>query len=151
MSGNRLVNGRRNGEWTTHYENGKLERSENYLNDTLHGSQQLYYPSGQLHIKKTYARGVEVDSTICYHSNGQVNLKQFKDSLGRTQGLFKVYHANGQPSQIAFMKDGELDGESKAFFDNGQLSGINRYNAGEPVGTWVEFSRTGDTLKIDKY
>jgi|SRR5690606_25568091 len=146
-----LINGKKNGLWTTHYKNGQLESSESYLNDTLHGRQLIYYPSGQLHIKRTYLKGKEIDSTFWYHSNGQINVEEFRDSLGRKQGLFKIYHANGQPSQIAYSKDGEFDGESLSYFDNGQPWHIKHYKLGERVGTWIEFSKTGDTIKVEKY
>jgi len=61
-----LIDGKKTGTWTRLYENGQLESSENYLNDTLHGQQFIYYPSGQLYIKRTYLKGKEIDSTIWY-------------------------------------------------------------------------------------
>jgi antitoxin component YwqK of YwqJK toxin-antitoxin module len=146
-----LINGKRTGIWTTHYKNGQLESSESYLNDTLNGRQLIYYPSGQLYIKRTYFKGLEIDSTIWYHSNGQINIEEFRDSLGRTQGLFKIYYSNGQPSQIAYNKDGQLDGESRSFFDNGQPWDIKSYKLGERVGTWIEFSKAGDTVKVERH
>lgn len=146
-----LTNGKKNGLWTTHYKNGQLERSENYLNDTLHGPQLIYYPSGQRYIRRTYLRGKEIDSTIWYHDNGQVHIQEFRDSLGRKQGLFKVFYSNGQPSQIAYSRDGKLDGQSRSFFDNGQPWEIREYKLGENTGTRIEFSKAGDTLKVEKY
>jgi antitoxin component YwqK of YwqJK toxin-antitoxin module len=146
-----LINGKKNGKWTTTYKNGQLESEQSYLNDTLHGHQLIYYPSGQLYIKRNYLKGKEIDSTIWYHSNGRLHIEEFSDSTGRKQGLFKIYYSNGQPSQIAYHKDGELDGESRSFFDNGQPWDIKRYKLGDRVGTWVEFSKTGDTVKVEKY
>ena len=146
-----LINGKKNGLWTTYYKNGKLESSESYLNDTLHGRQLVYYPNGQLYIKRNYLKGKEIDSTFWYHSNGHINVEEFRDSLGRKQGLFKIYYANGQPSQIAYCKDGEFDGESRSYFDNGQPWDIKTYKLGERVGTWIEFSKSGDTVKVEKY
>ncbi|MBN8578427.1 MAG: hypothetical protein J0L66_15900 [Cytophagales bacterium] len=146
-----LIKGKKNGKWTTTYKNGQLESEESYLNDTLHGRQLIYYPSGQLYIKRTYLKGKEIDSTIWYHSNGQINEEMFSDSSGLQQGLFKIYYSNGQASQIAYHKDGKLDGESRSFFDNGQLWDIRKYKLGERVGTWIEFSKNGDTVKVERY
>jgi uncharacterized protein len=146
-----LRNGKKHGLWTTHYENGRLESSQSYFYDTLHGRQLVYYPSGQLYIKRTYLRGKEIDSTFWYHSNGQINVEEFRDSLGRKQGLYKIYYANGQPSQIAYCKNGEFDGESLSYFNNGQPWDIKKYKLGERVGTWIEFSKSGDTVKVERY
>lgn len=146
-----LINGRKTGLWTTLYKNGQLESSERYLNDTLHGPQLIYYPSGQLYIKRTYLKGKEIDSTVWYHDNGQVHIQEFRDSLGRMQGLFKIYYGNGQPSQIAYSKDGEFDGKSLSYFDNGQPWDIREYKLGERVGTWIEFSKEGDTVRVERY
>jgi uncharacterized protein len=146
-----LINGKKNGIWTTLYKNGQLVSSESYLNDTLNGTQLIYFPSGQLHIKRTYLKGKEIDSTIWYHDNGQVHIQEFRDSLGRKQGLFKILYSNGQPSQIAYSKDGKLDGQSQSFFDNGQPWDIRNYKLGERIGTWIEFSKTGDTVKVERY
>ena len=122
-----LINGKKNGKWTTTYKNGQLESEESYLNDTLNGNQLVYYPSGQLYIKRNYLKGKEIDSTLWYHSNGQINVEEFSDSSGLKQGPFKIYYSNGQPSQIASWRDGKLDGASRSFFDNGQLWDIKNY------------------------
>ena len=146
-----LVNGKKTGEWKTLFKNGRLESIENYRNDTLNGPQQIYYPDGQLYIQRTYLNGKEIDSTIWYHSNGQIYIEEYRDSLGRKQGLFKIYHSNGQPSQIAYSKDGKLDGQSRSFYDNGQPWDIRDYKLGKSIGTRIEFSKTGDTLKVERY
>jgi antitoxin component YwqK of YwqJK toxin-antitoxin module len=146
-----LINGKKNGRWTTFFKNGRLESDENYLNDTLHGRQLIYYPTGQLYIKRTYSKGKEIDSTFWYHDNGQIHIEEFRDSLGRKQGLFKIYYSNGQPSQIAYSKDGKLDGESRSFYDNGQPWDNREYKLGKSVGTRIEFSKAGDTIRVEKY
>ena len=146
-----LINGKKSGEWKRFFKNGQLESIENYRNDTLHGRQLIYYPNGQLYIKRTYLKGKEIDSTIWYHDNGQVHIQEFRDSLGRKQGLFRIFYSNGQPSQIAYSKDGKLDGQSRSFFDNGQPWDIREYRLGKSVGTRIEFSKTGDTTKVERY
>lgn len=146
-----LISGRKSGEWKRYFKNGHLESIENYRNDTLHGRQLIYYPDGQLYIKRNYFNGKEIDSTVWYHSNGQIHSEEFRDSLGRKQGLFKIYYLNGQPSQIAYSKDGKLDGESRSFYNNGQPWDIREYKLGKSIGTRIEFSREGDTIKVERF
>ena len=146
-----MTDGKKNGKWTTTYKNGQLETEENYINDALNGRQLIYYPSGQLRIKRNYLKGKQIDSAIWYHSNGQVHIKEFRDSMGQQQGLSRIFYQNGRPSYIGYFKDGMLHGESRGFFDNGQLWDIGKYVMNKKVGTWLEFSRTGDTVKVEKF
>jgi antitoxin component YwqK of YwqJK toxin-antitoxin module len=145
------INGKKNGEWTSYYKNGQLERIEIYSNDTLNGKQIIYRPDGKIKISRHYLNGIEFDTTKFYHSNGQVNFVEFRDSLGRKQGVLRVYYSNGQPSQIAYFKDGKFDSISSTYFENGKIKEIENYKFGEKTGTWIKFSENGDTIRIDKY
>ena len=146
-----LINGHKNGEWKTFFKNGQLARAENYINDTLHGKQISFTPEGHFNSRAKYNMGVKVDSFFLYHSNGRINSEEFKDSLGRMHGLFKIYDSNGQTIQIGQSIHGEFDGEFRTFFNTGQLKTIKYYKLGEPTGQWIEFSDKGDTIKVEQY
>jgi antitoxin component YwqK of YwqJK toxin-antitoxin module len=78
-------------------------------------------------------------------------MEEWKDSSGKTQGLFKVYHLNGQLSQIGYMKDNYLDDTCKTFFDNGQLKTIEFYKDRKKEGTWQYFSKKGNLIRTEVY
>lgn len=82
----KLINGKRNGEWVTHFVNGQLAAVENYRNDTLHGPQIHYAPEGFYKLRANYRMGIKVDSFFLYTSNGQVNIMNYRDSTGTLQG-----------------------------------------------------------------
>ncbi|WP_375579360.1 hypothetical protein ABWH96_20535 [Marivirga tractuosa] len=145
-----LINGRKNGEWTTYFKNGQLASIENYKEDTLHGTQIYYTPKGLYKLKANYYNGIKVDSFLMYTVNGTLNFEEFRDSMGRRQGLFKVYDSNGQITQIGEYKDGEFNGEFRTFFNTGQLKTIKNYKLGAPTGRWIELSETGDTIKVEQ-
>jgi hypothetical protein len=67
---------------------------------------------------------------------------KFRDSLGRKQGLFKIYYDNGQQCQIAYNKDGKLDRQSRSFFDIGQSWDIREYKLSKSVGTRIEILKS---------
>lgn len=145
------INGKKQGEWKTYYINGQVAKVENYLNDTLNG--QLFYfdEKGKIKGKLFYRMGVKVDSSKLYFPNGQANTEEWKDSSGKTQGLFKVYHMNGQLSQIGFMKDNYLDDTCKSFFDNAQLKTVEFYKDRKKEGTWQYFSKVGNLIRTEVY
>lgn len=146
-----LINGQKNGEWTTYFKNGKLASVETYRNDTLHGKRIHYTPDGHYNARANYNMGVKVDSFFLYNSSGKVNLEEYRDSTGKQQGLFRVYDTNGQLISIGQYKDGKFDGELKAFFKTGQLKTVEHYKLNERIGKWIELSEKGDTIKIENY
>ena len=145
------INGRKEGEWKTYYTNGQLAKIETYLNDTLNGQLYFYDEKGKIKGKQFYRMGVKVDSSLMYFTNGQANIEERKDSTGNTQGLFKVYHPNGQLSQIGFMKDNYLDDTCKTFFDNGQVKTIEFYSDRKKEGKWQYFSKDGNPIRTEIY
>jgi len=145
------INGKKEGEWKTYYTNGQVAKIETYLNDTLNGQISYFDEKGKLKGKLFYRMGIKVDSSKMYFPNGQANLEEWKDSSGKTQGLFKVYHQNGQLSQIGYMKDNYLDDTCKTFFDNGQLKTIEFYKNRKKEGTWKYFSKKGSLIRTEVY
>ena len=78
-------------------------------------------------------------------------MEEWKDSVGKTQGLFRVYHENGQLSQLGFMNDNYLDDTCKTFFDNGQLKTIEFYKERKKEGRWQYFSKEGNLIRTEVY
>jgi len=145
------INGKKEGEWKTHYTNRQIAKIENYHNDTLNGQLSYFDEKGNIKGKQFYRMGLKVDSSMMYFPNGQANLEEWKDSTGKTQGLFKVYHPNGQLSQIGFMKDNYLDETCKTFFENGQLKAIEIYKDRKKEGTWQYFSKEGNLIRTEVF
>ena len=145
------IDGKKEGEWKTFYTNGQVAKMEKYVSDTLNGQVSYFDENGIINGKLFYRMGVQVDSSIGYFSNGKANWEESKDSSGKTQGLFKVYHKNGQLSQIGYMKDNYLDDTCKTFFDNGQLKTIEIYKDRKKEGTWQYFSEKGNLIRTEVY
>ena len=146
-----IDNGKKQGEWKTYYTNGRIAKIENYQNDTLHGEILYYDDKGKLNGKGFYKMGVRVDSSHMYFPNGKAKLEEWKDSSGKTQGLFKVYYQNGQPSQIGYMKDNYLDDTCNTFFKNGQLKVVEFYKEKKKEGVWQYFSNEGKLIRTEQY
>lgn len=145
------TNGKKQGEWKTYYTNGQVAKVENFRNDTLNGKSFYFDENGNMKGKLFYTMGLKVDSSIMYFSNGRINMEEWKDSVGKTQGLFRVYHENGQLSQLGFMNDNYLDDTCKTFFDNGQLKSIEFYKERKKEGRWQYFSKEGNLIRTEVY
>jgi antitoxin component YwqK of YwqJK toxin-antitoxin module len=145
------IEGKKQGEWKKYYLNGRLARIENYYNDTLHGKFFSYAPDGILRARGIYKMGVIVDFFCTYNGNGTVNLQEWRDSTGKAQGVFRIYHRNGQLSQIGYHKDGYLDDTSKSFHPNGQPRSIEVYKDNKKSGTWQYFSEKGKLISTEVY
>ena len=145
------INGKKEGEWKTYFVTNRLSKIENYKNDTLNGSFTSFSENGNLYAKGTYKMGLKIDSFYLYNSNGTINLQEWRDSTGKSQGLFKVFYDNGQLSQLGYMKDSYLDDTSKSFFDNGQLKAIEFYQNIKKEGKWSYFDEEGKLLKVETY
>jgi antitoxin component YwqK of YwqJK toxin-antitoxin module len=143
--------GKKQGERKTYYTNGQIAKIENYLNDTLNGQFVYFDEKGKIKGKLFYRMGLKVDSSQMYFPNGKVNLEEWKDSSGKIQGLFKVYHVNGQLSQIGYMKDSYLDDTCKTYFDNGQLKTLEFYKDRKKEGAWQYFSKQGTIIRTEVY
>ena len=146
-----IIKRQKQGEWKTYYSNGQVAKIENYFNDTLNGQISYFDEKGKIKGKTFYNMGVKVDSSKMYFPNGQANMEEWKDSSGKTQGLFKLYYQDGQLSQIGYMKDNFLDDTCKTFFDNGQLKTIEFYKDRKKEGTWQYFSRVGKLIGTEVY
>lgn len=90
------MQGRRQGEYKSWYNNGQAERHCFYLNDMLHGEHKMWFENGQIREHSFLIDGN-------YH------------------GEFKEWHENGQPSRHCFAVNNKRHGEYKSWDKDGRL------------------------------
>ena len=69
----RLVDGKRNGLWTSYFPNGTIWSQSNYKLNVLHGSTKVYYPTGVLRYKGKFRDGKRVGKWVEYLEDGKVD------------------------------------------------------------------------------
>jgi antitoxin component YwqK of YwqJK toxin-antitoxin module len=145
-----VENNLKQGEWKSNFETGELAEIINYKNDTLNGVHIVYEKNGRFKLFEKYKMGIQID-TFKLFSSGKLNLIEYRDSLGKLQGEFRIY-VDGKISQIGHKKDGEFHGEFE-FYDSksGKIIEKYKYKNGEKSGTWLYFNLAGDTIKKVKY
>ena len=87
--------GKREGLWTSFYENGQLWWKGPYKDGKLNGPYVWYYDNGQLWSEETYKDGeIEDGPYLTYHENGQLwSEETYKD--GKREGPWVTYWGNG--------------------------------------------------------
>lgn len=100
------------------YENGKLERAQQFKNGKLHGKVTYLYPDGQSYGFVSFKNGVQHGPYRWMNSNGSINLegrkrrgKDFKKRI-----FYKLSSQEKSPSMISYF---DRKGNLKKFLDFG--------------------------------
>lgn len=67
-----VLNGKKEGVFTSYWKNGQIEAICNYNNDKLEGTYISYYNNGQLYLMTKYVNDKQVGDCIEYHQNGDI-------------------------------------------------------------------------------
>jgi len=57
---------------------------------------------------------------------------------GEIDGRSEVYGENGRLRTVMTFKDGVMDGLVESYYENGQLESRSTWNMGEMCGEWIE-------------
>ena len=109
-----LKGGKKDGLWTSWYENGQKDEEVVYKDGEEHGLVTNWYENGQKSEKITMR-------------------------YGKLDGLYKRWHRNGKKWSEGGFKDGERDGLWNRWHDNGQKWSEQTYKDGE-----LNFSKCWD-------
>lgn len=168
------------------FANGKLKSESNYVNGEPEGRMVFYYSSGGMEIEGNLVNGDREGTWFYYNTDGSIQLqvlyskgqmvkekkengtfKEYHDDeqlksevtyrMGRREGRFAEYHANGRwvlkatkgdavmgtPADMERVLEGQtkkregtyvndlLDGEVKEYDEKGKLVKVTRFRAGE--------------------
>ena len=139
--------------WYPNYAN--LWIKENYKDGKLHGLYEEYYENGRLKERKNYKDGEYHGPWEEYHKNGRIKWKQiFKNGI--PLGLGERYYKNGnlECKSYIYKNDGTMKdytGNSKYYYENGQLLQKKNYKDGKRHGLWEYYYRHGQLKWQHKY
>ena len=151
ISDGKLINGRKDGLWKIYDKNGILREYNSYKNDTLNGQQVTFDEKGKIYTKAHRKMGIFVDSFLLYYDNGQIRNEAWFNSVGREQGVYKIYHKNGQLSEIGYSVNGEPEGKVKGYDENGNLEYVEYCRSKLKERSVTYFNKKGMALKIEYY
>ena len=114
---------RRDGQWTTWYQDGKLASQEFYTKGLQTGLWKTSFPSG----KQSSEVNLESGKAIYWYESGKL-------------------HSEG------IMNKGMIrNGIWKGYFENGKITYEGNYSAGDKNGNWTWYNEKGDKTLAEKY
>jgi uncharacterized protein len=163
-------NGKKNGVFKFYDRKGKLEKLEQYEDDVLiEGEQsvalpdirQEYYADGQLRASGSYRNGKKHGTFRIYDPRGMERISELYeqdqkmgegalDSLGRRNGTWKLFYADGRIKAEGSYKLGLKEGSWTYYFGNGKPVQTGSYINDLPVGNWKWYYNSGQ-LHRDEY
>ncbi|MBR0176719.1 MAG: toxin-antitoxin system YwqK family antitoxin [Bacteroidales bacterium] len=61
------------------------------------------------------------------------------------------HYPNGNVEELCYLRNGELSGSYKAYYEDGTLHGEGQFRKGRPVGVWHYYYPNGDIMTIEKH
>jgi len=102
-----VVKGKKNGQFITHYLNGKIEKVGTIKNNLNQGEWKYYYSNGLLESKGTYVDSKAEGKWTYYYSNGVIKTEGIYVN-SKKEGTWIFYHYSGKIENCLFFRDGEL-------------------------------------------
>lgn len=139
--------GRKQGEWTRKWENGKTRYKGQFKDDKPVGKFLYWYETGEPQTVLTYTGNGAYSKT--YNKNGKISARgkyvnQLKDSV------WVFYDEKGRVRSKNSYKEGLLDGEQVTYNFKGKLMEVIHYKDDKKHGKWTQFY-PGGKLKVEGY
>lgn len=134
--GGRLVeltyysDGKKHGNYTKWYENGKIQENGVYVYDVRDGVSNWYFENGNKSVEYSYRDGKLDGNASTYYDNGKVSAYGMYINNMQT-GEWKEYYENGNMKAEGIFKNGEKDGQWKEYDQEGKLVKTVTYKKGE--------------------
>jgi antitoxin component YwqK of YwqJK toxin-antitoxin module len=158
--------GLKQGYWSKKYQNGKTQYEGNFKDNYPIGIFRRYYESGKLKAELNY-----IDKNKCYaklfYENDKIAgegnyINNKKDSIwqyysfysglliakenykeGQKDGISEVYFENGNISQKITWKNGKKEGPMTKYFDNGKIALESNYINDVLEGMFITYFLNG--------
>lgn len=104
---NQIVNGRREGPWTTHYQFGQKQEAGSYENGQRTGTWKRWNINGELQWVMNFQEGRRHGPYVAFYNTGKPRERgQFVQ--GKKAGEWIRYFPGGKGAQRIVYEDGEL-------------------------------------------
>lgn len=147
------VNGKLTGPSTAYFADGKVRRTVTYVDGQPASESIEYYPDGKVASKRTHSGRNILRSEQRYSRAGVLIVHKLWNAGGREEGALRSWYANGKPRQLIEYVDGERNGWTRHWRDDGNLESECRYVAdvaqGACTGASARMSYTEDGIEFE--
>ena len=157
----KLLNGKKDGLFTTWYENGKKDYEATYKKGELNGLYTEWDNNSNKIKEGSYVNKLMEGEWYFYYFN--MNRKRWMSMTGSFKsgdggnpnensgvptngrhGLFKSFYENGQKLNEFYYKDGKIDGLNTYWYENGQKEQELTFKAGKVEGLRTDWYENGN-------
>jgi antitoxin component YwqK of YwqJK toxin-antitoxin module len=133
-----------------YYENNKLKKVDNYINNLLNGESIYYDDNGYIICIKNYKNGKQNGNQLIYDNDVLIMKSEYKDD--KLNGIVEEFYKDSKRLKMkSTYKDGLIVGWKTSFYEDGSLKSICWYNRnGEVNGSYKELFPSG-SLKIEGF
>jgi antitoxin component YwqK of YwqJK toxin-antitoxin module len=150
MEEGEYVDGVRQGKWNLWHENGKLRRTEIFLNGKLEGSWKQYRDDGTLESEESYRGNLRDGKWVAYDTTGKHIDAQVEYKAGVPHGVWTYYFDEAKMKE--YVDDGTLKPEqAKALLEMHQKRLEEHFNDGQPDGDLTSWYPNGKIERTKHY
>ena len=102
-----VVNGKKNGLFTTYYPGGQVEKTGYVINNNNVGEWKYFYPNGQIESIGSFENNKAEGRWISYYANGNKKCEG-NYRRGKEDGLWIYYNEKGKTINMILYEDGEF-------------------------------------------
>ncbi len=141
--------GRKQGEWSAKWDNGKTRYKGEFKDDKPTGKFYYWYETGEPQTVLTYSVNGHVAYAKTYSKNGNILAKgKYVDQMRDSLWIF--YDEKGRVRSKNFYNEGLLEGEQLTYDYKGRLVEIINYKDDKKHGKWTQFHENG-RVKVEGY
>jgi antitoxin component YwqK of YwqJK toxin-antitoxin module/tetratricopeptide (TPR) repeat protein len=132
------------GTQTFYYENGSVEETDVYENNTEQGPSTAWFLNGKKRSETPYADGEMDGYHRTWYSNGQIHEEGWYRQ-GKAQGYWLYHDEMGTLTDSIYYMNDMLHGYKSSFYPNGKRSFEIKYHAGW-IEEWIDYDSAGKEL-----
>jgi len=133
------IQGNKQGKWIRKYEKDKIAYIGYFKNNKLVGNYKRWYYSGALKADINYNDDGSIGYAKLYWDNGKLMAKGKYINQNIKDSIWEYYGTDGALLLKESYKNGVLNGNTVAYFRNGNRSKLAPYNNGKLDGTYKEY------------
>jgi len=105
-----------------------------------------FYKNGQLKENGNFLDKKKNGEWKYFFESGQLNVVTHYNKNGDPDGERRAYFKNGNLRETGYYVNGKIDGEVRFYYRNGKLKEIGHFTAGEVSGKWTEYDKNGNII-----
>lgn len=122
----------------------QIDWKQNYTKDKLNGITKSYLRNGILLKEETFVNGVKQGWDNSYNEeDGYLETKEMYAN-NKKNGKALKYYPNGQIKHEAYFKNDKQTGETKQYYETGELELIAEWKNDKPYGKRITFYKNGN-------